>query len=130
MTGNLSPMEGFKHGFCRWTFGSQVKDRNTWLTKYKRFDPEQGELVQTREVTSELLFEREDAGARSFQPEITENSLTVLDYSQRQMLFQFYKQGLFDQNHNYELTNHLWNFDYYSNIVATDFALQDRRQDR
>ena len=92
------------------------------LTEYDRFDPEQGKLVQTRKVTGEIVLEKEDAGPRSFQPDIPENSLTVFDYSQRQMFFQFYKQGLFDQNYIYELTNHLWNFGYYSNIVVTDFA--------
>jgi thiol-disulfide isomerase/thioredoxin len=92
------------------------------LTEYDRFEPQQGKLVQIRKVTSEILLEREDAGARGFQPEIPENSLTVDDYSQRQTLFQFYKEGLTDQNHIYTLTNHLWDFDYYSNIDARDFA--------
>jgi thiol-disulfide isomerase/thioredoxin len=120
-TGML-PVEGFEHGFTRWTFTSNLKGPNELLTEYDRFDPQQGKLVQIRKVTSEMLFEKEDASAHSFQPEIPENSLTVCDYSQRQTLFQFYKEGLFDQSHIYALTNHSWNFDYYSNIDATDFA--------
>ena len=121
-TGNMVPIEGFEHGFTRWTFTSNLKGPNKLLTEYDRFEPEEGKLVQIRKVTSEILLEREDAAARSFQPEIPENNLTVFDYSQRQTLFQFYKEGLFDQNHTYTLTNHSWNFDYYSNIVARDFA--------
>ena len=118
----MSPIQGFEHGFSRWTFTSNLKGRNALLTEYDRFDPEQGKLVQTRKVTSEIFLEKEDAAAGSFQPEITENSLTVLDYSQRQTLFQFYREGLTDQNHTYTLTNHSWNFVNNSNMVATDFA--------
>jgi len=123
-TGML-PVEGFEHGFTRWTFTSNPKGPNALLTEYDRFDPQQGKLVQTREVTSEILLEKEDAGARGFQPEITENSLTVADYSQRQTLFQFDKEGLTDQNRSYEVTNHLWNFVDNSNITATDFAKRE-----
>jgi hypothetical protein len=119
---NMSPIQGFEHGFIRWTFTSSLKDVNTLLTEHDRFDPQQGKLVRTRKVTSEIMLEKEDAGACSnFQPEITEKSLTVRDYSARQRLSQFYKEGLFEQAHVYTLTNHLWNFANNSNIVARDF---------
>jgi len=90
------------------------------LTEYNRFEPDEGKLVQRRKVTIEILFEKEDSGARSFQPEITENSLTIFDCSQRGVIFEFYKKGLSEQNAIYTLTNHFWNFGYYSNIVARD----------
>ena len=118
----MSPIRGFEDGFTRWTFTSNLKSPNALVTEYDRFDPQQGKLVQIRKVTSEILLEREEAGASSFQPEIPENSLTVLDYSQRRTLFQFYKEGLTDQCRIYEVTNHLWDFVNNSNITARDFA--------
>jgi hypothetical protein len=122
ITGKMLPIEGFEHGFTRWTFTSNLKGANTLVTEYDRFDPEQGKLVQIRKVIGEIVLEKEDAGPSSFQPAVPENSLTVFDYSQRQALSRFYKAGLFDQNHIYTLTNHLWNFGYWSNVVARDFA--------
>jgi hypothetical protein len=124
MTGKLLPVQGFEHGFTRWTFTSNLKGTNALLTEYNRFDPDQEKLVQTRKVISEISFEGENAGASGFQPEIKENRLVVFDYSQRQTLLQFYREGLTDQNHTYYLTNHLWNFDFYSNIVARDFQFK------
>ncbi|MGA9452187.1 MAG: TlpA disulfide reductase family protein [Verrucomicrobiia bacterium] len=118
----MSPVQGFEHGFTRWTFTSNLKGPNALVTEYDRFDPQQRKLVQIRKVTSEMLLEKKDAGARSFLPEIPENSLTVFDYSQRQTLFQFYKEGLTDQNRIYEVTNHSWDFINESNMVATEFA--------
>jgi len=119
------PIEGFDGGFTRWTHKSNLtgisgtNDPGVLLVEYKRFMPLKGKLVRGRVVTGKILFRPEDRAVSEFRPIITEDNLSVMDYSCRSQLFPVNK-GLMDQNYLYRLTNHLWNFD--RNIIVADFA--------
>jgi hypothetical protein len=125
-TGRLAPIVGFENGFTRWTYKSVLNqsagqhDERTLQTEYNRYDPEQGKLIKMRDVKSDILFSPDGKSITDFRPKIPENRLTVWDYSQRQMLFEFYKQGMSDQNHIYTLIGHKWNID--TNITVADFT--------
>ncbi len=112
----LVPVKGLEQGFTRWTHRSNfaVADRTNGFgelyVEYNRFSPIGGKLVQNRTVTGKISFQSKNQEVSAFRPAITENSLTVLDYSSRYEILPWTK-GIVDWCCQYKLSNQSWNFD-------------------
>jgi hypothetical protein len=118
------PLEGFQDGFTRWTHKSSMTsahgtEPDTLVAEYNRYKPLKGKLIQERLVTAKIIFGLDQTPASDFRPTISENSLTVMDYSGRSQLFPLNK-GIVDQNYTYTLTNKAWDFD--RTVIVASFA--------
>lgn len=114
----LEPIPGFEQGFTRWKFKSRVLATNETDGSWKlavEYDEFMGKYIlptrrqlQDRQVTAEIVFQREAQPAATYLPAITEKKLGVMDYSTRLELFQWTK-GAYDWHCDYFLTNQQWN---------------------
>jgi hypothetical protein len=113
----LVPIKGFEQGFTRWTHRSNFADVigltngiREFFVEYNRYSPVNKKLIQIRAVTGKFVLQQENQDDVVFRPKITEQKLTVKDYSSRFELDSWTK-GAADWCCFYDLANQNWNFD-------------------